>query len=116
VQAFFTPSGQRLRLLVRVPLKAMRDIDFPERGLGYLDLPRVDPLMPGAAILWLGNFIDVYEGDTPLPRPEVVETRLSLESDRSFTSYEQALAHLTGPRLTNATNVVWNQVLLDVLF
>src|SRR5579864_3297907 len=78
VQSFFKPSGQRLRLLVRVPLKAMRDIDFPERGPGYLDLSRVDPLLPGAAILWLGNFIDVYEGDTRLPRPEVVETRLSV--------------------------------------
>jgi hypothetical protein len=116
VQSFFKPSGQRLRLLVRVPLKAMRDIDFPERGPGYLDLPRVDPLLPGAAILWLGNFIDVYEGNTPLPRPEVVATRLSLESDRSFSSYEQALVNLTGPKLTNETNVVWNQALLDVLF
>ena len=116
VQAFFKPSGQRLRLLVRVPLKAMRDIDFPERGPGYLDLPQVDPLIARPAMLWLGNFIDVYEGNTALPRPDVVATRLSLESDRSFTSYEQALAHLTGPKLTNATNVVWNQVLLDILF
>src|SRR6202140_4138335 len=106
VQAFFKPSGQRLRLLVRVPLKAMRDIVFPERGPGYLDLPQVDPLLPGQAMLWLGNFIDVYEGNTSLARPVVAATRLSLESDRSFTSFEQALAHLTGPRLTNETNVV----------
>jgi hypothetical protein len=116
VQAFFKPSGQRLRLSVRVPLKAMRDIVFPERGPGYLDLPQVDPLLPGQAMLWLGNFIDVYEGDTRLPRPEVAATHLSLESDRSFTSYEQALAQITGPKLTNATNVVWNQVLFDILF
>jgi hypothetical protein len=116
VQAFFKPSGQRLRLLVRVPLKAMRDIVFPERGPGYLDLPQVDPLLPGQAMLWLGNFIDVYEGNTRLPRPEVAATHLSLESDRSFTSYEQALAQITGPKLTNATNVVWNQVLFDILF
>jgi len=116
VQVFFKPSGQRLQLLVRVPLKAMRDIVFPERGPGYLDLPQVDPLLPGQAMLWLGNFIDVYEGNTRLPRPEVAATHLSLESDRSFTSFEQALAQITGPKLTNATNVVWNQVLLDILF
>ena len=116
VQAFFKPSGRHLQLIVRVPLKAMRDVVFPERGPGYLDLPKVDPLLPGAAMLWLGNFIDIYDGDTRLPAPDVAATRISLESDRSFTSYEQAIADVTGPKLTNETNVVWNQVFLDVLF
>src|SRR5262249_1620222 len=54
--------------------------------------------------------------DTRLPKPAVVETRVSLESDKSFLSYEQALAHVTGPKLANTTTVVWNQTLLDVLF
>jgi HupE / UreJ protein len=116
VQAFFKPSGQRLRLLVRVPLKAMRDIDFPERGPGYLDLDRAHELLPGAAMLWIGNFVDIYEGDTRLPKPQVTATRLSLESDRSFGSYEQALAHITGPPLPEVTNVVWDQMLFDIVF
>jgi len=30
VNAFVKPDGQRLSLLVRVPLKAMRDVDFPK--------------------------------------------------------------------------------------
>ena len=38
-----------------------------------------------------------------LPKPRIVDTRLSLESDPSFASYDQALAHLTGPKLTNHT-------------
>ena len=42
--------------------------------------------------------------------------RISLESDKSFNSYEQAAAHLTGPSLPADTNVVWNQTLLDVWF
>jgi len=42
IHAFLKPEGQRLRFLVRVPLKAMRDIEFPKRGPGYLDLDRVD--------------------------------------------------------------------------
>src|SRR5207237_8666729 len=37
VQAFVRSQGNRLHLLVRVPLKAMRDINFPERGPGYLE-------------------------------------------------------------------------------
>ena len=32
VQAFVAPEGEQLRLLVRVPLEAMRDFVFPQRG------------------------------------------------------------------------------------
>jgi len=117
VQAFLKPEGQRLDLLVRVPLKAMRDMDFPERGPGYLDLARVDLLLPDAAILWISDFIELYEGDTRLPRrPQIIATRVSLPSDKSFGSYEEARAHVTGPKLPVDTNVVWNQVMFDVLF
>jgi len=42
IQAFLKPEGQRLRLLVRVPMKAMRDVDFPKRGAGYVDLASRD--------------------------------------------------------------------------
>src|SRR5437868_11057406 len=40
VQAFVKPAGQRLQLLVRVPMSAMRDVVFPTTGPGYLDLER----------------------------------------------------------------------------
>ena len=116
VQAFLKPEGNHLNLLVRAPLKAMRDVEFPERGQGYLDLSRVDPPLSDAAILWISNFIDLYEGDTKLLGPRVVATRIALESDKSFSSYSQALAHMTGPKLPPNTDVFWNQVNLDVLF
>ncbi|HYL72774.1 MAG TPA: HupE/UreJ family protein [Bryobacteraceae bacterium] len=116
VQMFIKPAGEHLHLLVRVPLKAIRDVNFPERGPGYLDLSRVDALLPDAAVMWISDFIEVYEGDARLARSRVVETRIALESDRSFSSYEQALAHFTGPKLPTDTNVVWNQTMFDVLF
>ena len=103
IQAWLKPEGQRLRLLVRVPLVAMRDMNYPTRGdktLGILDLSRAESLLRDAATLWVGEAIDVYEGDTRLPLPRLVEVRPSLPSDRSFTSsYDEALAHVTGPRL-----------------
>ena len=34
VQLFVKPAGPSLELLVRVPMSAMRDIDFPRRGPG----------------------------------------------------------------------------------
>lgn len=116
VQAFVKPAGDRLSLLVRVPLMAMRDIDFPKRGPGYLDLDRAEPYLRDAATLWVSDAIQLYEGDALLPKPHVADARASLQSDRSFSSYEQALAHITGPRLPKNTEVVWNQSLLDVLF
>jgi len=116
VQMFVKPEGGHLHLLVRVPLRAMRDISFPERGGGYLDLARSASLLPGTAKLWLAGFIEMYEGDTRLPNPEVVSTRISLPSDFSFTSYESAFAHVTGPPLPDSTDIVWDQTLLDVLF
>jgi hypothetical protein len=116
VQALVKPAGEQLHLLLRVPLKAMRDVEFPERGPGYLDLDRIDTSLNEAATLWISNSIEIYEGDARLPNPRVVETRISLESDRSFTSYEQALAHITGAKLPGNTQVFWDQAMLDVLF
>ena len=116
LQMFLKPEGQRLRLLVRVPLKAMRDMEFPQRGQGYMDLVRSEPFLRDAATLWISDAIVLREDDAPLPKPRVVDTRISLESDKSFTSYEEALAHVTGPKLSPETTVVWNQTMLDILF
>src|SRR6266568_391503 len=116
VQAFVKPQSERLHLLVRVPLKAMRDFNFPERATGYLDLARAGAVLPEAATLWISDFMELYEGDILLPKPQIVATRISLPSDRSFVSYEDAFAHVTGPPLSNDTNVYWDQTMLDVLF
>jgi hypothetical protein len=115
VQAFVKPEGEILKLLVRVPLKAMRDVDVPQRPGGFLDFSRVDTTLRDAATLWLGNEVELYEDEARLARPQVADARVSLESDRSFSSYESALAHLKAPRLRNDTELYWNQGLLDVL-
>ena len=61
VQAFVKPEGQKLHLLLRVPLNAMRDTEFPERDAGYLDLARVDASLREAAMVWIADAIDVHE-------------------------------------------------------
>ena len=119
VQAFFKPENQRLRLLVRVPLIAMRDMDYPKvgpRNSELLDLARADKTLRDAATLWVADFLSVYEDDQKLPYPVVAAVRASLQSDRSFTSYEEALAHVTGSRLPDNTEFPWSQGLLDILF
>jgi hypothetical protein len=116
IQAYLKPSGKRLQLLVRAPLAVLRDLNFPERANGVLDLAKVEPVLQEGASLWIADGIEIYEGDARLPRPEIVETRLSLVSDKSFASFDQAIAHVAGPRLPEETSVFWNQTLIDVLF
>jgi len=115
VNAFVKPEGQRLRLLVRVPMKALRDVDYPRRGAGLLDLGRADSALANAASLWIGDELELYEGETRLGPPRIAAAKVSLESDRSFASWETALAHVEGERLPPSMELYWEQGLLDAL-
>jgi hypothetical protein len=115
INAFIKPAGNRLELLIRVPLAAMIEVDFPKRGPGYLDVSRADEALRNAAKLYLIDNITVTENEVPLPPPRILYARVSLASDRSFTSYEAARAHVEGPRLADDLELYWNQQLLDVL-
>ena len=115
VRAFVKPEGERLILLVRVPLEAMREADIPLRGPGYIDLARADAALRTAARLWLTDNIDVFEGDRRLPPPRLAAARVALAADRSFASYDQALATARAPALDPALDLYWKQQSLDVL-
>jgi hypothetical protein len=116
IQAFLKPDGHRLRLLVRVPLEALRDLSVPTRAGNSVDLVRLQPLLAGAATVWVGQNVDLYENDTPLPATSLLDLRVSLPTDRSFGSFDDALRHVTGPRLADTTDVSWTTGLLDVLY
>src|SRR5712675_1022203 len=115
INAFVKPSGNRLELLLRVPMGAMREVEFPTRGPGYIDMPRVEEALRNAAQLWFIDNIDVYENDARVGAPRIARVRVSLPSDKSFSSYEEARRHLEGPRLPDDVELYWNQQLLDVL-
>ena len=115
INAFVKPSGNRLELLLRVPMGAMREVEFPTRGPGYIDMPRVEEALRNAAQLWFIDNIDVYENDARVGAPRIAQVRVSLPSDKSFSSYEEARRHLEGPRLADDVELYWNQQLLDVL-
>jgi hypothetical protein len=112
---FVKPAGEHLQLLVRVPLRSMRDVNFPEIEGGYLDVAKLAPELPDIATVWISNAIEIFEGETRLPQPRVVATQISIPSDRAFASFDEALAHVNAPKPPNSANVVWDQVLFDVL-
>jgi len=107
IQSFLKPEQQNLRLLLRVPMKAMVEIEFPTRGPGYIDVARADPFLRDAANLWISRSIKLYEDDVPLPSGNVVAARVALPDDKSFGSYETALGNVTGPRLSDQTELYW---------
>lgn len=115
VLAFIRPEGARLQVLVRVPLEAMRDVEFPLRGPGQLRLDSIAPYLRQAAILWVANSIRLYEDGRRLDAAEVTAVRASLPSDRSFTHWASAMAHVQGEPLPAHTELLWQQALLDVL-
>jgi hydrogenase/urease accessory protein HupE len=116
VHAYLKPEGTRLHVLVRVPLRAMRDIDFPTRGAGFLDLGRADPYLRDAVMLWIAGSLEIYEGSTRLSPPTRVRAIVSLPSDRSFVSYEDAAAHIERGALPSPTEIPWDQGLVDASF
>ena len=115
VHLFVRPEGQRLQLIVRVPLGAMRDVYFSTRGPGYLNLGRIDGALHDAATVWILNELELYEDGVRARDPRILNAIVSLPSDRSFISYKDALAHVTGPPLPPDTELYWNQASLDVL-
>ena len=84
VLTFLKPEGKTLTLLVRAPMKSLRDVDVPLKANGFLDLSRVDSPLEHAAQLWISDFVELYENDVRLAKPRLLGARVSLPSDRSF--------------------------------
>jgi hypothetical protein len=89
-------------------------MQFPQHSNGTLDVARAEPVLREAVALWLLPGLDVREADEPLRAPAVSAVRVSLPSDRSFTTYPEAFAHVTAGAHDDP-GVFANQALLDVL-
>jgi hypothetical protein len=115
VQAIVKPDGHRLDLLVRVPLEAMRDVNFPETADGNLRISAADETLRDAATIWIAQEVDLYQADVRLDEWSIDAVRVSLPSDRSFDDYDAALRHVLGPPLDDDEDLRREQALLDVL-
>jgi hypothetical protein len=113
IQAMAKPEGNRLRLLVRVPLTSMRDIVFPQRGV-YLDIPGSTPLLPEQINNWIVSYLTLYENDQTLPPLSIVASRIAAPSE-PFSTWEAALANVNAPPLPAETEMALESALLDVL-
>ena len=115
VKVFVRLENGSLDLLVRVPLAAVKDIQFPTRGeAGYLDLDALASMLPGAADHWIAGGFDVFDDGQPVSRPEVDQPRIATIADQSFDSYQSALDHLGAPPVAATENLFLDQVWFDM--
>ena len=115
VLAYVQPQDERLLVLLRVPMEALSEIEFPTRGPGYLDLARADAALNDAARVYLIPGIQCFADGEPLGTAELLRTRFATLDDRSFVDFDSALALVRSPRLPEDTAVSWKQGWLDVL-
>ena len=115
VQAFVKPEGNTIRTLVRVPLVAMRDYNWVVREPGYLVIPSAEEMGREAAVQWIANFVQMFEGGVSIGFPTVVASRIAIPGDRAFMSYESALAGVLSPPLDETIDLPLQQAMFDVL-
>jgi hypothetical protein len=115
IMAYVRPEGRVLRVVARVPLEAMRDLDVRPRADGTLDLATLAPMLPDAARLWIADYLKLFENGGQLTPNASLHTQLSLPSDRSFSSYDSAYAHVMGAPLPLTAEIRWTQAMLDVV-
>ena len=115
VRAWIAPLADRVRLLVQIPMDAVRDVDFPLRANEALELSRAQPFLRDAAQLWVADAITLRDGGRPLPVPQLLAVRAALPSDRAFEQYASALNAVTSQPLADSINVPHGQLRLEVL-
>ena len=71
VHAFLKPEGNRLRVLLRMPVEAMRDIQFPRRPDHSLDAAAAEPLLREAVAQWLLPGLEIREDGALLGPPAI---------------------------------------------
>ncbi len=111
MHAWAKPKDDRLHVLVRVPLTLLLNLNLPKRGIGYLELSQLDDGLR-TAVAAIAKDLEFFQDGRRLALA-AGEGRISLPSDRSFESYETALANIHGPRLPEKTDVFWNQGYFD---
>jgi hypothetical protein len=115
VFSFVKPEGDQLSVLLRVPMEALSEVVFPLRGPGYLRISESEDAQEDAARVYITESMHFYEDGVELTEKELVTTRVSLPSNRTFIDYETAMENIMSPPLDDSVNLFWRQGVLDIL-
>ncbi len=113
VRMIASTQENTLDMMVRVPLEAMRDVDFPLTPEGYLILDEAGNALTDAAGLWVVDSLALRVRGQLTP-PRDIALRIALPGDRAFATYATARDHFAAPPLPADTQIFWRQAMLDV--
>ena len=108
-------AGDRLDVLLRVPMEALTEVQFPVRGQGNLDFERADAALLDAAHIYMTGNMRFFANGRELTGGQVARLRVAHAGDKSFVEFDTAVAHLNGPKQTNSEEIYWKQGFLDAL-
>jgi len=94
INAFVTVEPGEAHVVVRAPLYLFKSVRFPVKN-AEIDIPQSGPAIE-RAFAAIEKDIVVFEDGRPLTAARA-SGRLSLPSDRSFQTYEEALRHVAEP-------------------
>lgn len=115
VQAFVKAENGQLNLLMRVPMDALVEAQFPLRGeVGFVIFSEARGAMESAANNEILQAIQVFEGSALLQSPTLEAVRIALPSDRSFVDYESALRNVHSASLPDVMDLYYRQGFLDI--
>ncbi len=109
VNAFVKIEPGKAQLVIRAPLFLFKQVKFPVTG-AEIDVDKSAPAIE-RALSAIRQDITLFEDGQPLVASHATG-RLSLPSDRSFASYEQATSHVSEP-LERGTSIYIDQGYVD---
>jgi hypothetical protein len=109
INAFVKIEPGEAQLVVRAPLYLFKSVRFPVNNV-EIDVDKSAPAVE-RALAAIQRDITFLENDRPLVAAQA-SGRLSLPSDRSFESYEQATGHVSEP-LERGTRIYIDQGYVD---
>lgn len=113
LHAYVHPDDKQLNLLIRIPMNALSELDFPTRGPGYLRFNELEPILVEVANTYIRESVLLYENGEQLESMSVNALRISLPTDRSFISYTAAKNHFSSPALDDSNDLYWAQGMMD---
>jgi hypothetical protein len=102
INAFVTTEPGAAHLVVRAPLYLFKSAKFPVKGV-EVDVPQSGQAVE-SALAALQQDVALFEDGRRLTASNAIG-RLSLPSDRSFQSYDEALRHVSEPVATDADHI-----------
>jgi hypothetical protein len=109
IHAFVKIEPGEAKLVIRAPLYLFKSVRFPVNN-NQIDVEKSPPAIE-RALAAIEKDIVLFENDRPLSASNALG-RLSLPSDRSFESYEQAATHVSEP-LESGTSIYIDQGYVD---